>query len=486
MNKIEITLPQPVIFILVKLIQAGYEAYVVGGAVRDGMMGKEITDWDLTTEAKPEEIQALFKSSFYNNEYGTVSLPALNLIEEMKTEGWLAETKGWTEAEVLEITTFRTEVNYSDNRRPDRVSWGNSLVEDLARRDFTINAMALSFGGREAVAELQTYAKQKSEWLVPMKLSDPYQGRADLEQKIIRAVREPRERFTEDALRMMRAVRLGAQLGFAIETKTLTAIQEKAALINKISAERLRDEWLKILASGFPAEGITLLENTGLLAEIMPELSAMKGVKQGGHHIYDVWKHSLEALRECPSRDPIVRMATLLHDIGKPKVYREQGPRGVTFYGHEVVGARMAKQIGDRLRLSKREVERLFILVRWHMFVYNPEMTDAAIRRFIRRVGLENINDMMLLRVGDRKGGGSRATSWRLRELQERIGQQLYEPLRLKDMVVDGKDVMQVLKIKPGRKVGQILDQLFEEVLEDSQKNQRQYLLGRIQELGEK
>jgi tRNA nucleotidyltransferase (CCA-adding enzyme) len=226
-----------------------------------------------------------------------------------------------------------------------------------------------------------------------------------------------------------------------------------------------------------------LLHNAGLLQYILPELLPMRGVKQGGHHIYDVWKHSLEALKGCPSSDPIVRLATLLHDIGKPRTVRYQGPRGVTFYGHEVVGARMAKKIGERLRLSNDEVKRLETLVRWHMFVYSPEMTDGAIRRFIKNVGLQNINDMMLLRVGDRKGGGSKATSWRLNELQQRIGEQLYEPMSLKDLTVTGKDVMDTLQIPPSKKVGEILDALFEEVIDDSSKNDRDYLLKRMVEL---
>jgi putative nucleotidyltransferase with HDIG domain len=318
---------------------------------------------------------------------------------------------------------------------------------------------------------------------VEVTIEDPFDGQGDLAKQLIRAVGDPKQRFSEDALRMMRAIRFGAQLGFVIEPETLEAIQNSASLISHVSWERIRDELLKILASPFPADGMLLLHNAGLLEYVLPELLPMQGIKQGGHHIYDVWTHSLEALRGCPSSDPIVRLATLLHDVAKPKTVRYQGPRGVTFYGHEVVGARMAKKIGERLRLSTAQVEKLVILVRWHMFVYNKEMTDGAIRRFIKRVGLENINDIMLLRVGDRKGGGSRATSWRLNELQQRIGEQLYEPLSLKDLAIDGSDVMKALDIKPGKKVGEILHTLFEEVLDESERNNREYLLKRVKEL---
>jgi tRNA nucleotidyltransferase (CCA-adding enzyme) len=487
----ELTLPQPVLFVLWRLQTAGHEAYIVGGAVRDTIMQRRTHDWDFTTNATPEQIQVLFEGSFYTNEYGTVGLPGGALFAQMKQSGWQMsrereQEQAWLE-EVLEVTTFRTEFGYSDNRRPDVVAWGNSIEEDLARRDFTINAIALTpaHGTQAPLSGMEAFAQKRDEISLPMVRIDPYKGIEDIEKKMIRAVRDPQERFSEDALRMMRAIRFGAQLHFGIEAQTLLAIQAQAKLITQISWERIRDELLKILASDYPAEGITLLSNAGLLEYILPELLPMKGVKQGGHHIYDVWTHSLESLKECPSTDPIVRLATLLHDVGKPRTYREQGPRGVTFYGHEVVGARMAEKIGKRLRLSGKQMERLLTLVRWHMFVYNPEMTDAAIRRFIKRVGLDNINDMMLLRVGDRKGGGSKATSWRLRELQERIGEQLYEPLSLKDLAIDGADVMDELEIAPGPIIGTILNQLFEEVMEETHKNTREYLLKRMREIFE-
>lgn len=468
---IALKLPQPVLFVLETLENAGFEAFVVGGAVRDILLNRPTKDWDFTTNAAPEAIQKLFPDHFYDNQFGTVGVAVEHIFPLMKSAGWAhveAESVDpvWHN-QIFEITTYRTDLGYTDHRRPDQVAWGASLAEDVARRDFTINAMAIQKKKHEDYA-----------------LIDPFTGQEDSNFKLIRAVGDPETRFEEDALRMMRAIRFGAELGFSIEPYTLSAIKVKAELIQKVSWERIRDELLKIIASPFPADGILLLQSSGLLQFILPEMLQMKGIKQGGHHIYDVWTHSIESLRHCPSTDPIVRLSTLLHDIGKPKTARFEGPRGVTFYGHEVVGAKIAKNIATRLRLSNKAIEKLTTLVRWHMFTYQPEMTDAAIRRFIKNVGLENINDMLLLRVGDRKGGGSKATSWRLRELQQRIGENLYEPMSIKDLKVDGADVMEVLNIPPGKKVGEILNQLFEEVMEDSQKNDRDHLLHRIKELG--
>lgn len=424
-----------------------YDIWLVGAAVRNLLTDQPITNPDFTTSATPDQIQSLYPDSFYGNAFGTVSIPVGK--------------------EIYEITTYRTEQGYSDHRRPDQVSWGKSLEDDLPRRDFTINAIVIG---------LDRHRDQ-------LVLIDPFSGQKDLQAKIIRAVDNPQERFTEDALRMLRAIRFATQFDFTIEASTLQAIKLQAQTLVEISWERIRDELFKILASPLPANGITILDKTDLLAYILPELLTAKGIPQGGHHIHDVWNHSLESLRHCPSSDPLVRLATLVHDIGKPQALRHQGPRGVTFYGHEVIGTKIVSTIAHRLRLSKKDRDKLVTLVRWHMFTYSPQMTDAAIRRFIRRVGLDNINDMMLLRIGDRKGGGSQATSWRLRELQDRIGQQLFKPLAVNDLKIDGHDIMKLLHIPPGPQVGKILNSLFEEVLEDSSKNTRDYLLTRIKQL---
>jgi len=459
----------------------GKELYLIGGGSRKILTGNNPGECDFATSATPEETQAILKDlePYYENEYGTVGIPV-------------------EETEKYEITTYRSEKGYSDYRRPDEVVWGKSLEEDVKRRDFTINTLAIG-------------PNQKNEIV----LIDYADGLEDLREGIIRAVGEADERFREDALRMMRAIRQAAQLSFTIEEKTLLAIKENASLLTKISAERVRDELMKILSSQYPADGIRLLSTTGLIEHIIPEILETRGVEQTGHHTLDVLEHMLSSLENSPSSDPIVRLATLLHDVGKPRSKRwrckkcskllkkseieisggkfrcpncgteQYSKEATTFYGHEVIGGRMVDAIAERLRLPKKDREKLMTLVRWHMFAYQPEMTDGAIRRFIRRVGKENINDMMLLRIGDRKGGGSKTTSWRLMELQKRIGEQLYEPMEVSDLAINGKDVMEILKIQPGPKVGEILKRLFEEVIEDTSKNNREYLENRVREMGE-
>lgn len=442
------------------LEKEGYEAWIVGGAVRDVLLKKKILDWDVTTNAHPEQIMPLFESSFYDNNYGTVMVAGKHLKEQFG-DG----TNDIEDDSVIDITTYRSEHGYSDKRRPDSVTWGESIEEDLKRRDFTINAMAMKV--------------EKD-----MKILDPYGGQEDLKKKLIRAVGDPSSRFEEDALRMMRAVRFAAQLGFDIENKTLEAISSKAKNLTSISWERIGSETMKIMASDHPAEGILLMDKGGLMETVIPEFLKSKGVDQAGHHIYDVYTHMVESLRACPSSDPVVRLAAFLHDIDKPTTLQNRGKgKEITFYNHEVVGARTAKSIAKRLRLNKKDQDRIFTLVRWHMFSYDTKMTDGAIRRFIKNVGKENIHDMMMLRVGDRVGGGSKATSWRLNELQKRIGEQLYKPLSTSDLKITGRDVMKILKINPSPKVGEVLRTLFEEVIEDSEKNTKKYLSSRIRDL---
>ncbi len=439
------------------LESAGFEAWIVGGAVRDMLLGKASSDWDVTTNATPEQISPLFTESFYDNVYGTVKVAGSHIKEQFGLSDSEVE-----DSSLFDITTYRSESEYSDKRRPDNVVWGTTIQEDLKRRDFTVNAIAVNIRGE---------------------LVDPYEGQIDLERKMIRAVGNANERFGEDALRIMRAIRIASQLGFTIEEETLLAIKTHVANLKEISWERIGAEIMKLLGSEHATDGVMLMHNLGILEIVMPELLETKNVVQGGHHIYDVFTHSIEALRACPSPDPVVRLATLIHDIDKPVVAKAEGARGVTFYNHEVSGARTAKRIAERLKLSKKDQDRIFTLVRWHMFVYESKMTDASIRRFIRRVGKENIHDMMALRIGDRVGGGSKATSWRLTELQKRIGEQFYEPLSLKDLVIDGGDIMQILNIPPSKKIGEILNTLFEEIIEDSSHNTKEYLEKRVKEL---
>lgn len=441
-------IPSPVFNIFEKFTNAGYEIYLVGGGVRDLFINRKIHDCDFTTNATPEEIQKIIPDSFYDNAFGTV--------------GTIIKTENGEEK--YEITTFRSEQGYADKRHPDKVTWGNSLEEDLKRRELTINAMALGPKGSD------------------FELTDLFNGQEDLKNKIIKAVGNPEERFSEDALRLMRAVRFATQLGFAIEPKTFSAIQGNANLLNQISKERIKDELFKILASDYPSEGIILLLTSGLLQNIIPELIEGYGMSQAKHHIYDVWTHSLQSLKNCLSKDPLVRLATLLHDIGKPSVAKGEGENR-TFYNHEVVGTNIAQNIAKRLKFSKKEEEKLITLVRWHQFSVDDRQTDSALRRFIRNVGKENLEDMLALRTGDRLGGGAKETSWRLEKFKKRLVEVQQQPFSVTDLKIDGNDVMQTLGIPPGRKVGEILNQIFEEVEMQKIENDKAALLKRIEEL---
>lgn len=475
-------IPKEVIATCFLLEEAGFEAYIVGGAVRDLLLERPVDDWDFTTNAQPEEIQKLFPEHFYENAFGTVGVTVENLFLQLQADR--VDLDPARQDEILEITTFRSESAYSDHRRPDAVEWGRTLHEDLQRRDFTVNALALRLVATPEQRQkfLATFAHQPEKLQQEVEFIDPFRGWQDLQNRIIRCVGEPSTRFQEDALRMLRAIRLAAQLEFQIDQETLIAIQTHSDLIQYVSWERIRDEFLKILLTNQIETAMSMLYSTGLLKHILPELLAAKNVEQRGHHEYDVWTHSIRACQLCPSSDPIVKFAALLHDIAKPETQAElpDQPGEYSFHNHEVVGARLARNIARRFRLSKDDVQRVFTLVRWHMFYYQPSMTDAAIRRFMRKVGVENLDDMMALREGDRLGSGSKRTSWRLEEMKQRIHDQLHQPMKVTDLAIDGTDVMETLGIPPSRQVGDILNELFEEVLEDPEKNTREYLLERV------
>lgn len=525
-------LPIDVLAVLHQLQQSGFEAYIVGGAVRDIFLLKQIpTDWDFTTNATPTQIQSLFPESFYENDFGTVGisrqhireqfdLPELNSTQDdEKTaynqvinadeatkihESLIPESKqhpldtrssrfarnlpddtsdlksiSVVSKHLFEITTFRSDGKYTDFRRPESVTWGQTLEEDLYRRDFTINAMAIH------IEQPDKYLKKTEDQISiaehDVLLIDPHTGLQDLQRNSIKTVGDPALRFEEDALRMLRAIRISVQLGFTIEQHTLNAIKKQSSLIDHVSWERIRDEFLKILSSSTPLAGINLLDDTGLLQHILPELIEMKGVEQGGHHTTDVWTHSLDALASCPSPDPIVRFATLLHDISKPQTFRRT-EKTITFYNHELIGARVAKKIAERFKLSKQDTQRMFILVRHHMFHYQPTMSDAAIRRFMRKVGLENINDILDLRIGDRLGSGARETSWRLEEMKARMQDQLHQPFEIKDLAINGNDLITDLHLQPGRIIGDVLKHLFEIVMENPDKNTKEELIKEVQQ----
>jgi len=452
----EIKIPPKVDEIIDVFEKAGFEIYIVGGAVRDILMGKIVYDWDFATNATPYEMLKMFKNAYYTNEFGTVGIPS-----ELEGE------------RPYEITTFRTEYGYSDARRPDKIKWGKTLEEDLKRRDFTINAMAL-----------KRVDKKKKRF----EIIDRYNGQKDLENKLIRAVGDPNERFSEDALRMMRAIRIASELRFTIEVKTLEAIKANATLINKISKERVRDELFKILSSPNPYEGMLLFRESGLMQEVLPEMEKTFGVEQkspGRHHIYDVGVHLLYSLKFVAEKnnDPIVRFATLIHDIGKPQTFKKLENGTIVFYNHEILSAQIAKRIAERLKFSNKQKDKLYKLVRYHMFSVDERQTDSALRRFIRKVGLENVPDILDLRVGDRLGGGARETSWRLEEFKKRLIEVQKQPFTVHDLKIDGNDVMRIFNIKPGPKVGEVLNKLFQEVVEKKLPNEKRVLLERAKEI---
>lgn len=522
----QLSLPFEPLVILHRLKQAGYEAYIVGGAVRDLLSHRysSKTDFDFTTNATPEQIQAVFPESFYENQFGTVSLTKkdawelcglaleeqadeenndtpspdrVNLQEVTKLHpslrgkhpsGKLPTYDIPNVPKNYEITTYRSEGRYTDHRRPDEVTWGETLHDDLSRRDFTMNAMAIEV--KDAFLNnffSQTITAGQADQHVQLEtadytLIDPFGGHTHLQSDTLQPVGDPATRFEEDALRMLRAIRFSVQLNARMTDETFTAISRLAEQIQYVSWERIRDEFLKMLGSAYPAEAIELLNDTGLLHYILPELREGIHIEQGGHHTTDVWTHSLDALASCPSLDPIVRFATLLHDVGKPRTlkYIDGKP---TFYNHEHVGARMAREIAERFRLSRRDVNRIHTLVRHHMFQYQPQNTDAAVRRFMRKVGLENINDILDLREGDRLGSGARKTSWRLEEMKQRMIEQLHQPFDVTDLAVNGNELMSELQLKPGPILGKLLHALFEEVMENPELNTKEKLIERARVL---
>ncbi|KKS41328.1 MAG: tRNA adenylyl-/cytidylyl-transferase [Candidatus Gottesmanbacteria bacterium GW2011_GWB1_43_11] len=430
----------------------------MGGSVRDLLLKRKTHGWDFTTNATPAHILALFPDSFYDNQFGTVGIKIK--ASSVKDKALSEET-----IDVYEVTTYRSESGYRDHRHPDEVVWGTTLEEDLSRRDLTINAIA--FDGE--------------------KIIDPYQGETDLKNKLVRAVGDPETRFKEDALRLLRTIRIATQLGFTIEPQTFSAIQQHTQLIKQVSADRIRHELMRIMESAYPADGVLVLKNSGLLAEILPELDQAFGVPQkspGRHHIYDVGTHLIESLRHCPSKNPLVRFATLLHDIGKPAVFRQNPQtKQITFYNHEVTGMTIAKNICLRLNFSNRDREKIVTLVRWHQFTVDENQTDATLRRFIKRVGIENLQDILDLRIGDRVGSGAAITSWRLRLYMKRLEEVQKQPFTVADLKVDGHDVMKIFDISPGPKIGKILDQLFNEVITQKLPNEREPLLKRLTEI---
>jgi tRNA nucleotidyltransferase/poly(A) polymerase len=438
----EILVPQTVQALLDALWSHGHAAYVVGGSLRDALIGREPADWDLTTDARPERLVEIFPGAVYENRFGTVAVRS--------------------GSEVHEITTFRTDHDYADFRRPHRVEFGDDVPLDLARRDFTMNAMAL---GDDAPAAGST---PKSG------LVDPYDGAADVAARLIRAVGDPGTRFEEDALRMVRAVRLAAVLGFEIEPATRAAIDTHAGLVRHLSGERIAAELEKLLAAPEPSTGLRLMADTGILAVVSPDLAAQRGIAQNKIPGEDLLDHTLRTVDAAPTGSPVVRLAALVHDIGKPATI-DEGP----FRRHDVVGADLAEALLERLHLPRATTDRVVHLVRNHMFTYDPAWGDAGIRRFIQRVGPAALDDLFALRAADNVGSGVPANAHGLDELRDRVRAQLDAsvPLDLRQLAIDGDDLMTELRIPAGPALGRLLDALLERVVTDPGLNDRATLL---------
>ncbi len=448
------TIPQTVTRVTDTLREAGFDAFLVGGCVRDLVLGKIPKDWDVTTNAHPDQIQALFDETYYNNDFGTVGVVH-------------GETDDPT-LKVIEVTPYRKEDGYSDARRPDNVQFGVSLEEDLARRDFTVNAIA--------------YDPHKGH------VVDPYKGHADIAAKTLRAVGDPGERFREDALRMLRAIRLGAELGFGIEQRTFEGIAANAQLLEKISKERIRDEFTRIVMSPRPMEAMLHMKHTGLLHYVLPELEQGIGIEQNQAHSYTVFEHLIRALQHAADRDwPLeVRLAALLHDISKPETRRRSTKGGDwTFYGHEVVGSRETRKVLRGLRYPKEVIDRVSSMVRWHMFFSDPDkITLSAVRRMIANVGPDNIWNLLNVRMSDRIGSGRpKEQPFRLRKYTSMVEEALRDPITVGMLKIDGAQLMSVTHETPGPRIGNMLHALLEEVLDDPEKNSEEYLEARAREL---
>jgi tRNA nucleotidyltransferase (CCA-adding enzyme) len=486
-KKIFLEIPKHVSYVTDTFKKAGFDAYLVGGCVRDLLMDREPKDWDITTNAKPEEIISLFKKTVYENDFGTVGI-----VVSHETSGLDLDIQE-DESFIIEGTPYRLEAKYTDFRHPDEIKFSDNLKDDLKRRDFTMNALAL---------------KDNS-------ITDMFDGIKDIKDKVIKTVGNPDDRFKEDALRMLRAIRFSVQLDFFISHETGESIFKNAVLIQNISQERISDEFVKIIRSKNPSAGILMLQKFGLLKYIIPELEEGIACEQSGEHIYDVFNHLLHALQYAADQNfsLAVRMSALFHDIGKPKSRRLAAQeddalrhshsvlegqdlkvsqrrflrasssfslpkKKYTFYGHEVVSTRLAKKILERLKFPKKEIDLIEKLVRNHMFFSDTELiTLSAVRRIINKVGKENIWLLMEVRECDRVGMKKKEKPYRLRKYFAMIEEALHDPISVSQLKINGENLKNDLKIEPGPRFGWILNSLLEEVLNDPHKNTEEHLL---------
>ncbi len=438
-------IPEDVVGICCRLRDQGKRGWIVGGCVRDLLRGAPAKDWDVATDARPEEVMRIFRKVVPTGlQHGTVTVV-------IKGVGY-------------ELTTLRGEGAYQDGRRPEQVVFLDDIVEDLARRDFTFNAIALD--------------------PIEQTLIDPFQGREDLGQRILRAVGEPAERFAEDGLRILRAARFAATLECSIEPATLAAMAAPISLqtFAKVSIERVHDEWLKALAAPRPSVAFEIMRETGLLAIICPELLEGVDCEQNRYHQLDVWHHTMAVLDACKA-DVVLRLAALLHDVAKPQTRElSEKTKDYTFYNHEIVGARMADTILRRLKFSNEDRKRVVELIRHHLICYSPTWSDAAVRRWIRRVTPERVEDLFALAKADAIGKGDDSSEpgcATIDELGVRV-QQVFEAgaaLSSSDLEIDGHVLMSELDLKPGRVIGEVLSALVELVTETPALNTREQLL---------
>lgn len=446
-------IPSEVKIVTDGLEAAGFEAYIVGGCVRDLLTGKTPKDWDVTTNATPEEIQNIFPDTFYENKFGTVG------VENKVTER--------DSLKVIEVTPYRLESEYSDNRHPDEVKFSKNLEDDLKRRDFTVNAIAYRVSNGELV--------------------DLFGGLEAIKDKMIKAVGVADERFQEDALRILRAVRFSTQHGFVIEHETMMAMNKHVELLAKISAERIRDEFLKIMMSPEPIVGVVMSQKLGIMKYIAPELEIGIGVEQNGEHIYDVWEHNLRTMQHAADKDwPLhIRVAGLFHDIGKPAT-REwvKEKNDYTFYGHDVVGAKITKKICERLKFGNELTDKVTRLVRYHMFFSDTDqITLSAVRRLVAKVGADNVWDLIDLRICDRVGmGRPKEEPYRLRKFESMIEEVMRDPINVGMLKIDGNRLREMGE-SPGPRMGWVLHALLEEVLEDPKLNTAEYLEEKAKQL---
>jgi tRNA nucleotidyltransferase (CCA-adding enzyme) len=447
-ERVDLTLVPPDVLGLCEALRArGKRAWIVGGCVRDLLLGRAASDWDIATDARPKELLAIFPRAIPTGlEHGTVTV--------VKNKRH------------YEVTTLRGEGTYTDGRRPDWVEFVDDIAADLARRDFTLNAIALDPADGKVI--------------------DPHGGRADLAARVLRAVGNPLERFAEDGLRVLRAARFVATLEVSIDPATEAAIRPTLDTFRKVAAERVRDEWVKAMKARAPSRAFDVMLKTGILEVTCPELVAGVGMEQNRWHGYDVWRHGLECMDACAG-DPILRIAALFHDVGKPATRAWSDKTGdYTFYDHDRVGAEIAGPIAERMRFSNDERARIVALVRHHLFHYSAEWTDAAVRRWLRRVGVDRVEDLYALNAADvrAKGRDFDADLEALAALKAHVARVLAEgaALSTRDLEINGRDLIEEVGVAPGPLIGRILDALLEAVLTDPAVNEREALLARARE----